>query len=115
MWRAVGQWALRRWTRRTKDCPGRPCYLPVDTVHQGNHDSKPGLYHINAVDVEFTKSRPYRTTDNALVEGKNGAVVRKHIGYGPIGAEHADAFQKFYTTQFNPYLNFHPGSCPIHS
>ena len=33
---------------------------------------------------EFTKSRAYRTTDNALVEGKNGAVVRKHIGYGPI-------------------------------
>lgn len=29
--------------------------------------------------VEFTKSRAYRTTDNALVEGKNGAVIRKHI------------------------------------
>jgi len=56
---------------------------------------------------EFTKSRAYRTTDNALVEGKNGAVVRKHIGYGPIGAEHAEAFQKFYTAHLNPYLNFH--------
>jgi hypothetical protein len=56
---------------------------------------------------EFTKSRAYRTTDNALVEGKNGAVVRKHIGYGPIGAEHAGAFQKFYTAYLNPYLNFH--------
>ena len=56
---------------------------------------------------EFTKSRAYRTTDNALVEGKNGAVVRKHIGYGPIGAEHAEAFQKFYTAYLNPYLNFH--------
>ncbi len=56
---------------------------------------------------EFTKSRAYRTTDNALVEGKNGAVVRKQIGYGPIGAEHAEAFQKFYAAHFNPYLNFH--------
>jgi hypothetical protein len=56
---------------------------------------------------EFTKSRAYRTTDNAQVEGKNGAVVRKQIGYGPIGAEHAEAFQKFYTASFNPYLNFH--------
>jgi hypothetical protein len=56
---------------------------------------------------EFTKSRAYRTTDNALVEGKNGAVVRKHIGYGPIGAEHAEAFQKFYTAYLNPYLNYH--------
>jgi hypothetical protein len=57
--------------------------------------------------VEFTKSRAYRTTDNALVEGKNGAVIRKQIGYGPIGAEYADQFQKFYTAYLNPYLNFH--------
>jgi hypothetical protein len=56
---------------------------------------------------EFTKSRAYRTTDNAQVEGKNGAVVRKQIGYGSIGAEHAEAMQKFYTAYFNPYLNFH--------
>ena len=56
---------------------------------------------------EFTKSRAYRTTDNALVKGKNGAVVRKHIGYGPIGCEHAESLQKFYTAHFNPYLNFH--------
>jgi hypothetical protein len=57
--------------------------------------------------VEFTKSRAYRTTDNALVEGKNGAVIRKHIGHGPIAAEHAEAFQKFFTAHLNPYLNFH--------
>ena len=57
--------------------------------------------------VEFTKSRAYRTTDNALVEGKNGAVIRKHIGHGHIAAEHAEAFQKFFTAHLNPYLNFH--------
>jgi hypothetical protein len=62
---------------------------------------------LNKLLVEFTKSRAYRTTDNALVEGKNGAVVRKHMGYGAIGAEHAEAFQKFYTARFNPYLNYH--------
>ena len=56
---------------------------------------------------EFTKSRAYRTTDNALVEGKNGAVVRKQMGYGPIASEHAEALQQFYTAYFNPYLNFH--------
>ena len=37
---------------------------------------------------EFTKSRAHRTTDNALVEGKNGAVVRKHIGHDSIAAGH---------------------------
>jgi len=57
--------------------------------------------------VEFTKSRAYRTTDNALVEGKNGAIIRKHIGHGPIAAHHAEAFQKFFTAYLNPYLNFH--------
>jgi len=41
------------------------------------------------------------------VEGKNGAVIRKHIGYGAIPAEHAQQIQKFYTAHFNPYLNFH--------
>ena len=60
--------------------------------------------------AEFTKSRAHRTTDNALVQGKNGAVVRKHIGHQPIPAEHAAEFQRFYTACFNPYLNFHrPG------
>jgi hypothetical protein len=56
---------------------------------------------------EFTKSRANRSNDNALVEGKNGAVIRKHIGYGPIEAEHAEAMQKFYTAHFNVYLNYH--------
>lgn len=62
---------------------------------------------LNKLLIEFTKSRAYRTTDNALVEGKNGAVIRKHIGYGFIAAEHAEVFQKFYTAHLNPYLNFH--------
>src|SRR6516164_3811377 len=57
--------------------------------------------------VEFTKSRAYRSQDNALVEGKNGAVIRKLIGYGHIPAEHAEALQKFYAQFLNPYLNFH--------
>jgi len=56
---------------------------------------------------EFTKSRAYHSTDNALVEGKNGAVVRKQIGYGPIASEHAEALQRFYTAYLNPYLNYH--------
>jgi hypothetical protein len=152
--------------RRKPEPKGQPGYIRVDTVHQGQHDGQPGVYHLNAVDTvtqwevlgctetisehhlipvleamlhqfpfrilgfhcdngsefinhtvvkllnkllveEFTKSRAYHTTDNALVEGKNGAVVRKQIGYGAIGAEHAEELQKFYTAHLNPYLNFH--------
>jgi transposase InsO family protein len=151
--------------RRKPEAKGKPGYLRVDTVHQGNQDGQAGVYHINAVDtvtqwqamgcveticerdmipvleallhqfafrilgfhsdngaefinhnvaqmlekllVEFTKSRAYRTTDNALVEGKNGAVVRKHMGYGFIAAGHAGQLQRFYTAHLNPYLNLH--------
>jgi transposase InsO family protein len=57
--------------------------------------------------VEFTRSRPNRRSDNALVEGKNGAIIRKHMGYGHIPGEHAPRIQDFYIRYFNPYLNFH--------
>ncbi len=151
--------------RRRPDPQGRPGFLRVDTVHQGDWEGAKGVYHINAVDtvtqwqvvgcvskiseqfllpvleailhqfpfrilgfhadngsefinhtvaallgkllVEFTKSRPNRSQDNALVEGKNGAIIRKHIGYGHIASEHAESLQKFYTAHLNPYLNFH--------
>lgn len=151
--------------RRKPNPQGRPGFLRVDTVHQGDWDGAKGVYHINAVDtvtqwqvvgcvsriseryllpvleailhqfpfrvlgfhadngseyinhtvarllrkllVEFTKSRANRSQDNALVEGKNGAVIRKHIGYGHIAGEHAEAVQKFYTAYLNPYLNYH--------
>jgi hypothetical protein len=151
--------------RRKPDPRGRPGFLRVDTVHQGDWDGAQGVYHINAVDAvtqwqvvgcaskiseahlspvleamlhqfpfpllgfhadngseyinhtvakllqklqaEFTKSRACRSQDNALVEGKNGAVIRKHIGYGHIPSQHAEALQKFYTRHLNPYLNFH--------
>ena len=62
---------------------------------------------LNKLRAEFTKSRACRSQDNALVEGKNGAVIRKLIGYGHIPAEHAEALQKFYGQFLNPYLNFH--------
>ena len=62
---------------------------------------------LNKLLIEQTKSRPRRSNDNGLVESKNGAVVRKHIGYGHIAAPHAEAIESFYEKHFNPYLNFH--------
>jgi hypothetical protein len=151
--------------RRRPDPGGRPGFLRVDTVHQGDWEGAKGVYHINAVDAvtqwqvvgcagkiseayllpvlkavleqfpfvvlgfhadngseyinyrvaqlleklhaEFTKSRACRSQDNALVEGKNGAVIRKLIGYGHIACEHAEAIGSFYAQHLNPYLNFH--------
>ena len=57
--------------------------------------------------MEQTKSRPRHSNNNGLVEAKNGAVIRKHMGHGHIGAEHVAAIAAFYQAHFNPYLNFH--------
>lgn len=62
---------------------------------------------LNKLLVEQTKSRPRHSNDNGLAEAKNGAVVRKHMGYTHIAAPHAAAIQTFYEQHFNPYLNFH--------
>ncbi|MEX2499899.1 MAG: hypothetical protein WD397_13600 [Wenzhouxiangellaceae bacterium] len=56
---------------------------------------------------QFTKSRPRRTNDNALVESKNGSVVRKHLGYAHIPAGFAEAVNRFTQHRLSPYLNFH--------
>jgi transposase InsO family protein len=151
--------------RRKPRPEGRPGYLRIDTVHQGDQDGRKGLYHINAVDqvtqweivaasaqiselwllpvleamleqfpfeirgfhsdngsefinhnvarlldkllVEQTKSRAHHTGDNGLVESKNGAIIRKHIGYGYIDAKHSEAMDDFHRQHLNPYVNFH--------
>ena len=56
--------------------------------------------------IEQTKSRPRHSKDNGLVETKNGAVIRKHMGYGYLDATHAEPIQHFYSAHFNPYLNY---------
>ncbi len=152
--------------RRRPRPQGRPGFLRVDSVHQGDRDKVKGVYHLNLVDEvtqyqyigscqkiseryllplleallqsfpfsvrgfhsdngseyvnhtvaallqklhvgEFTKSRPRRSNDNALVEAKNGAVVRKHLGYGHIPARHGGRLDSFNRTVLSPYLNYH--------
>jgi len=151
---------------RRKPVPdGKPGYIRIDSVHQGDQEGEKGVYHINLVDevtqwelvgsvegiserflsplieellsafpfkvIEFhsdngseyinsvvasllqklliaqTKSRPRRSNDNALVEGKNGSVVRKHMGYMHIPRRHALRINEFYQEHFNVYVNYH--------
>jgi transposase InsO family protein len=144
---------------------GKPGFLRVDSVHQGDLDKQKGVYHVNLVDevtqneivvtvegiseeflwpalevaledfpvvilgfhsdngseylnkrvatllqkllIEQTKSRSRRTNDNALVEGKNAAVVRKHFGYMHIPRKYAVLMNEFNRQYLNPYLFFH--------
>ena len=62
---------------------------------------------LNKLLIEQTKSRPRHSNDNGLVETKNGAVIRKHMGYGYIAGGHAQAIHGFYAQHLNPYLNYH--------
>ena len=62
---------------------------------------------LNKLNVEFTKSRARRTNDNALVESKNGSIVRKHLGYSHIPSQHASKVDAFLHDYLTPYLNFH--------
>ena len=57
--------------------------------------------------INQTKSRSRHCNDNALVESKNGSVIRKHMGYSHIPKTYAPEINEFYQKFFNPYLNFH--------
>jgi hypothetical protein len=56
--------------------------------------------------VEFTRCRPYRKNDQAWVEQKNGAVVRRIVGYRRYaGLEAAAALGRLYRS-VRLYVNF---------
>ena len=144
---------------------GKPGFIRVDTVHQGDRDGVKGLYHINAVDevtqyevvctvekiserylvpvlegmlagfpfkllefhsdngsefinhkvaellnslnIALTKSRSRHSNDNALVESKNGSVIRKLLGHAHVPQHHAERFNLFDQAHLNPYVNYH--------
>ena len=151
---------------RAKPNPqGKPGFLRVDSVHQGDKDGEKGVYYVNLIDevlqwelvvcvagiseqflkpaletilicfpfvikgfhsdngseyinyviaeilnslsIHQTKSRSRKCNDNALVEGKNGSIVRKWFGRNHIPKNFAPAINDFCEKYFNTYLNFH--------
>ena len=56
---------------------------------------------------EHTKSRSRHSNDNAQAESKNGAIVRKHLGYSHIPQCCAALVNAFCRDHLNPYINFH--------
>jgi len=62
---------------------------------------------LNKMRIEQTKSRSRRTNDNALVESKNGAVIRKYMGYAHIPRKYSALINTFYREHMDIYLNFH--------
>ena len=151
--------------RRKPEPNGKPGFIRVDSVHQGDLDKEKGVYHINMTDevtqwevvgcaegiseyflepllvdlleqfpflilnfhsdngseyinhavahmlnklmAKQTKSRSRHSNDNALIEGKNGSIVRKHMGYVHIAKKFAESINGFYRNCFNEYLAYH--------
>jgi hypothetical protein len=62
---------------------------------------------LNRLHITLSKSRPRRHNDNALVETKNGGIIRKHMGYNHIPKDYAGAINSWYQQWFNTYLNYH--------
>ena len=57
--------------------------------------------------IACTKSRSRHSNDTALAASKNGAVVRKHLGYAQIPQHGASRVNAFGADCLNPYVNFH--------
>ncbi len=57
--------------------------------------------------IEFTKSCPRHSNDNALAESKNGAVVRKLYSYTHIPQQYAADFAELNRKEVYRYINFH--------
>lgn len=57
--------------------------------------------------IKQTKSRSYHSNDNALVETKNGSVIRKNMGWEYISRGLVGEINNYYKNYFNPYLNYH--------
>jgi len=62
---------------------------------------------LNRLLIRFTRSRPRHSNDNGLVESKNGAVLRKNLGYQHIPQSCANLLNSFHRDNLNPYINFH--------
>lgn len=151
--------------RRKPQPYGKPGFLRVDSVHQGDRDLVKGVYHINIIDevtqyemiatvegishhflkpvleellkllpfkihefhsdngseyinqvvaelltnllIDQSKSRARHTNDQALVEGKNGSIVRKLYGRNFIDQKFAPIINEFNRKYVNIYLNYH--------
>ena len=55
----------------------------------------------------FTKSRPRRSNDNALVESKNGSIVRRWLGHIHVPHDLVPQVDAFLRDSLCPLLNFH--------
>ena len=86
--------------------PFRICGLHSDNGSESSNRRVAGLLE-KLRSEQRTKARPRRSNDNALVESKNGTVVRQQLGYGHSAGRHAARLHQFHREVLSPYLNYH--------
>jgi hypothetical protein len=78
----------------------------LDTDNGSEFLNETMLAYCQEQSIEFTRSRPYRKNDQAWVEQKNGAVVRRLVGYGRLeGVKAAEALTRLYANS-RLFVNF---------
>jgi hypothetical protein len=78
----------------------------IDTDNGGEFVNDLLLQFSREHGIELTRSRPYKKNDQAWVEQKNGAIVRRMVGYGRLeGVAAAESLARLYdSTRF--FVNF---------
>ena len=105
VWRRTRPTAVRIGVRRRPTPRGRPGYLRVDTVHQGDLDGVKGVYHINVVD-EVTQYQHVGTVQ-AISEAFLIPVLQALIEAFPfqIKGFHADNGSEYINRRVAKLLN----------
>ena len=86
-----------------------------DTDNDSAFINETVLDYCRRTGLEFTRSRAYRKNDQAWVEQKNGAIVRKLIGYGRLsGMKATEMLSSLYEVS-RCYVNFFQPSFKLKS
>ncbi len=80
--------------------------LGIDTDNDSAFMNQTVFDHCQAKGLEQTRSRAYKKNDQAWVEQKNGAIVRRLVGYGRLrGLAATHALAELYVAS-RLYINF---------
>ena len=89
--------------------------LGLDVDNDGAFINETLLNYCQECGLEFTRSRAYRKNDQAWIEQKNGAVVRKLVGYGRLEGLQATAALAQLHEVARLYVNFFQPSFKLKS
>lgn len=104
---------VEAYERVKKDLP-MP-FLGLDTDNDSAFMNDTVVEFCKDSDIDFTRSRAYKKNDQAWVEQKNGAIVRRLVGYGRLSGHKAMATLNELYAVSRLYVNFFQPSFKLKS